>query len=92
MLGRAEVAMNGSAKLRNEVEQLRREIQHQTRSTPNPSQKTRITDLTPDKSPLINHVKISGQSPQTEKLNITPDTAWAIVALPTGGYAPLPLY
>ena len=34
LLGRAEAAMNGSAKLRKEVEQLRREIQHQTRSTP----------------------------------------------------------
>ena len=34
LLGRAEVAMNGSAKLRKEVEQLRREIQRQNRSTP----------------------------------------------------------
>ena len=34
LLGRAEAAMNGSAKLRKEVEQLRREIQHHTRSTP----------------------------------------------------------
>ena len=34
LLVRAEAAMNGSAKLRKEVEQLRREIQHQTRSAP----------------------------------------------------------
>ncbi len=34
LLGRAEAAMNGSAKLRKEVEQLRREIQHQTVYSP----------------------------------------------------------
>ena len=34
LLGRVEAAMNGSAKLRKGVGQLRREIQHQTGSSP----------------------------------------------------------
>ncbi len=48
LLGRGEAAMTGSAKLRKETGQLRREIQHQTRSmAPICPQKTRITGLTP---------------------------------------------
>lgn len=37
-------------------------------------------------------IKIPGQPVKTETLQITKDSTWAIVALPTGGYMPLQLY
>jgi hypothetical protein len=37
-------------------------------------------------------VKIPGQQPKSEAINLTTDSCWAIIALPTGGYLPLRLY
>ncbi|MEQ8790901.1 MAG: hypothetical protein RIC55_31855 [Pirellulaceae bacterium] len=37
-------------------------------------------------------VKIPGQPEQTERIDLTEGTSWAIVALPTGGYLPIQLY
>jgi len=37
-------------------------------------------------------VKIPGQRPQSEQLNLAEGTTWGIIATPTGGYLPLQLY
>ncbi len=37
-------------------------------------------------------IKIPGEQPQTERLQLTADTTWGIIALPTGGYMPMQMY
>lgn len=37
-------------------------------------------------------VKIPGQSPQTERIKLSPGSTWGIIALPTGGYMPMQMY
>jgi hypothetical protein len=37
-------------------------------------------------------IKVPGQPPKTEQVNITEGSTWAIIALPTGGYLPMRMY
>jgi len=37
-------------------------------------------------------IKIPGQQPQSERIELTAGSTWAIIALPTGGYMPMQLY
>jgi len=37
-------------------------------------------------------VKIPGQTPKTERVEITAGSTWGIIVLPTGGYLPMRMY
>lgn len=37
-------------------------------------------------------VKIPGEQPQTERIELTAGSTWAVIALPTGGYLPMQMY